>query len=139
VAQSDEILASQIVLNVLLEQDKRVFQDGHTFYFPFAARKPALFQPRDPQLRVETVWNRYLGDLYRRVGERRFDLVILNDWDLQGIFGQNPPPGQESGGVEYFQRFYERAESIPLSMTQRHGGGTFVMHVWRPRADVAAP
>lgn len=134
---ADQVLATQMLLMMLLENGKEIHQDGHTFYFPLAASKPALFRQREPGARVEAVWSRYIADLYRRIEHGEFDLVIVSAWEVQGIFERHPPPGSALDGKAFLQKYYEVAETIPLSMTNRQGGGTWHLQVWRPRAHAA--
>jgi hypothetical protein len=135
VAGSERILASPILVMTLIEQDKTVYQAGHTFYFRLAENKPAFLEPAQPERRVAAIWRAYLEQLYADVRERKFDLVLLTPWDVQGIFQANPPPGMDVKGVEYFKRYYHITETFPISLTERPGGGTFQMQVWRPRAE----
>lgn len=133
IAESKETLATQMLLEILLRHDKAVYQDGHTFYFPLAANKPAWFVKKDPQQRVEAIWDRYMTMLYRKIERQEFDLILLSPWEMRGIFMNNPPPFEAVAGRKFLARHYQLDEKIPLSMTQRHGAGTWTIQVWRPR------
>jgi hypothetical protein len=135
IAQSDEVLATQMLVMSLLREGKRVYQDGHTFYFPLAANKPRWLVKRRPEDRVEAVWRDYMTDLYRKVEGREFDLILVSPWEMRGIFRRNPPPFEAVGGQEFLARHYVLDEKIPLSMTDRHGAGTYDIQVWRPKRD----
>ena len=132
VGEAHEVLASQMLLMMLLEDGKTIHQDGHTFYFPLAAGKPAWFKGRAGKPDVEEVWSDYIAGLYRRIGDRDFDLIIISPWEMRGIFGRHPPPSGESDGPSYLKRHYYLAETITLSMTDRQGGGSWDLQVWRP-------
>jgi len=134
IKEADQVLASQMLLMMLLENGKEIHHDGQTFYFRLAAGKPDVFQPRDPAHRVDAVWARYIAELYRKVEQREFDLIIVSPWEMRGIFHQNPPPGSDLGGKSFLATYYYPAEKIPLSMTDRQGGGTWNLQVWRPRS-----
>ncbi len=134
VRRSEHVLASPIMLMALLDNGKRVYQDGHTFFFRMAKEKPRILEPADENRRVTAVWDDFIGRLYKDVETRHFDLVLLTSWDLNGIFAANPPPHVDAEGVAYFRQFYELRGTLPVSMTKRPGGGTYPMQVWRPRA-----
>ncbi len=138
IADSEEILASQMLLMSLLDHGKEIHQNGHTFYFPLGVHKPEIFRKTRPQDRVEQVWRDYITALYRRVELQEFDAIIISPWEMRGIFERNPPPLADIGGREFLARHYYIAEWFPLSMTDRYGGGTYKLQVWRPRdnADV---
>lgn len=133
IQDSDQILASQMLLMTLIKHDKQVFQDGHTFYFPVALHKPKWFVKEREEDRVETVWREFLSDIYNRVENRQFDLIIMNSWDFRGMFGSNPPPGSELDGKAFLRQHYYVDKKFPLSMTDRYGGGKYGMKVWRPK------
>ncbi|MGI9295248.1 MAG: ArnT family glycosyltransferase [Pseudomonadales bacterium] len=129
----DNILASQIFLMTLLENNKKVYQDGHTFYFPLAKDKPRLFIKDRPEDRVEAIWAQYITDIYRKIEAKQFDLILVSPWDFNGIFGTNPPPYADVDGASYLKRFYQLDDKFPISMTNRYGGGTWGIQAWRPK------
>ncbi len=133
IAQSEEIYASQMLLNLVIKHDKQVYQDGHTHYFPIALQKPAYFVKQNPEERVEAVWNDYMNDIFTRIQNKEFDAILVNPWDFKGMFGRNRPPFEDVDGREFLRRYYQVEERFPLSMTERYGGGTYEMRVWRPR------
>ncbi len=138
IEEEDEILATQMLLMALLERDKRIHQDGHTFYFPAAASKPELFRKKDPQARVEAIWAEYMTGLYRKIEAKEFGLILISPWEMRGIFKFNPPPFSQLPGKEFLRKHYYKEQVIPLSMTDRYGGGTYQVQVWRPR-EAASP
>ncbi len=135
IAQSDEVLATQMLVMSLLRQGRTVHQDGHTFYFPLAVHKPRWLVKARPEDRVEAVWRDYMTDLYRKVERREFDLILVSPWEMRGIFRRNPPPFEAVGGQAFLARHYFLDEKIPLSMTDRHGAGTYDIQVWRPKGE----
>lgn len=132
-ASEEHIFASQMLVAALLKHDREVYQDGHTFYFPLAADKPAWFIKENHQQRVTTIWETYIADLYRGIADQKFDAIMLTSWDFRGVFVTNPPHGSELSGRDFLLQYYKLSEVFPLSMTGRHGGGTYEMRVWRPR------
>jgi hypothetical protein len=134
VESSEEILASPILTALLVRQGKEVFQDGHTFYFPLAAEKPAWFVKREPESRVGAVWDDYIRELYRRVESRQFDVVLATGWDINGFFTTRPHPDSGEAGDDIFRRHYRHERTVTLSMTDRPGAGTHRIQVWRPRS-----
>jgi hypothetical protein len=135
IADSDEVLASQMLVKTLLQYDKKVYQDGHTFYVPLAINKPDwMLKPREED-RIVTVWSDYITELYRKIERQEFDLILVSPWEMRGIFLRNPPPFEDIEGKKFLSRYYAVDEKIKLSMTDRHGGGTYELFVWRPRLD----
>jgi len=87
-------------------------------------------QPSD---RVEVIWDEYMDDIYRKVADGQFDMIIISPWEMRGIFLRNPPPDTTIDGRQFLQRYYYADEKIELSMTNRQGGGSYQLQVWRPR------
>lgn len=133
IAGSEDIYASQMLLNLVIKHDKRVYQDGHTHYFPIALHKPAIFVKENPEEQVAAVWDDYMTEIFSKVQNKEFDVILVNPWDFKGMFGRNRPPFEDVDGRAFLRRYYQVEERFPLSMTERHGGGTYEMRVWRPR------
>ena len=133
ISENEEILASQMLVASLLKHQRRVEQDGHTFYFPLAVNKPAYFVKERRQDRVAAVWEDYVTSLYRKIEGGRYDLIMVTPWDSNGIFNNNPPPFSDKDGMSFLKHYYYLDETLPLSMSERHGGGTFTLRMWRPR------
>jgi hypothetical protein len=133
IESSDEVLATQMLVMAQLERGKPVFQNGHTTYFPLASSKPDWLRKDKLEERVETVWEDYLTLMYRKIELREFDYVLVSHWEMRGIFIQNPPPFKEIDGKKFLSQHYCKAESLPLSMTGRHGAGTWNIQVWQPK------
>ena len=133
VQRHEVVLASPALLSLLTDYDREVFQDGHTFYFKFAARKPALFQKTDAALRVATLWDNYNRELYRRVVNREFQLVLAGPWDINGFFGANPPLDRAENGIGLFKRHYRKIDTLRINLSDKRGGGTHNIGVWVPR------
>ncbi|MEP5567760.1 MAG: hypothetical protein ABJN62_08005 [Halioglobus sp.] len=133
IAASDEVLASQMLVATLLKHDKKVYQDGHTFYFPLAASKPQSMRKKQEKDQVTAVWADYINELYGKIQRQEFDLILVSPWEMRGIFLRNPPLHQDISGKKFLARYYTVDERIKLSMTDRHGGGTYDIAVWRPR------
>jgi hypothetical protein len=133
IAAGDHILASPILIGPLVDNGKRVYHNGHTFYFRRALEKPEYFRQRDPALRVDAVWNEFIRGMYDDVAAQRFDCILANSWDMNGIFTANPPPGSELDGLSYVQQFYKLRETVSVAMPVRPGGGSWPIQVWVPR------
>jgi hypothetical protein len=133
IADSDEVLATQMLGMTLLRNNKVVYQNGHTFYFPLAVNKPDwLIKDRDED-RVASIWQEYITGLYRKIERQEFDLVLVSSWEMVGIFSRHPPPFEDVSGKEFLSRYYVVDKKMALSMTDRYGGGTYTILVWRPR------
>ena len=133
IAGSEQVLSTQMLVMALLEADKAVEQDGHTFYFPLARIKPEFMRKVEPSERVEAIWEDYLTGLYRKVQRREYDYILVTMWEMRGMFGVNPPPFSKLGGKEFLARHYHKTRTIPLSMTPRRGGGQYGLQVWEPK------
>ena len=130
---SDEVLATQMLVVAQLERGKPVYQDGHTFYFPMAFSKPDWLRNADPKAQVEVVWEDYVTGMYRKIQRREFDYILISPWEMRGIFLRNPPPFENVAGKKFLTRHYCKIDKLPLSMTDRHGAGTWDIQVWQPR------
>jgi hypothetical protein len=130
---SDEVLATQMLVATQLQRGKPVFQDGHTFYFPMAFGKPDWMRKTEPEERVEAVWEDYLIGMYRKIQRREFDYILISSWEMRGIFLRNPPPFENIAGKKFLTRHYCKIDKLPLSMTDRHGAGTWDIQIWQPR------
>ncbi|MEP1471048.1 MAG: hypothetical protein ABJK25_08765 [Halieaceae bacterium] len=138
IAGSDNVLATQMLVSTLLKHDKKVFQDGHTFYLPLAVNKPTWMIKEREEDRISTVWAEYISEIYDNIEDQKFDLILVSPWEMRGIFLRNPPPRGGISGKEFLRRYYAVDEKIKLSMTDRHGGGTYDIAVWRPKSTQGA-
>lgn len=132
VADNEDILASQMLVATLLKHGRAVEQDGHTFYFPLAVNKPKFLLKANPEDRVEAVWEEYITGIYRKIEAAEYDLIMVTPWDGNGIFNHNPPPFSDLGGMAFLRKYYYLDETLALSMTERHGGRTHSLRIWRP-------
>ena len=133
IASGDHILASPILVAPLVDNGKRVFENGHTFYFRRATEKPAFFKTKNPAFDVAAVWEDFVRGMYTDVQTGRFDCILANSWDLNGIFTANPPPGSTLDGLTFMQQFYRLRETVPVTMPNRPGGGKWDIQVWVPK------
>ena len=117
----------------LVDNGKRVFENGHTFYFRRATEKPAFFKTKNPAFDVAAVWEDFVRGMYSDVETGRFDCILANSWDLNGIFTANPPPGSTLDGLTFMQQFYRLRETVPVTMPNRPGGGKWDIQVWVPK------
>ena len=133
ISENEQMLTSQMLVATLLKHGKAVEQDGHTFYFPLAADKAPIFIKDDVEQRVDTIWRNYINSIYRKIEARQYDLIMVTSWDFRGIFVNNPPPFSDLDGKTFLKQYYAVDETLPLSMTERHGGGIWPLRIWRPR------
>jgi 4-amino-4-deoxy-L-arabinose transferase-like glycosyltransferase len=133
ISSSNKVLSSQMLVATLLKHGKDVEQDGHTFYFPLAADKLPLFIKQDPDLRVANIWRKYVDSLYHSIEAKEYDLIIVTSWDFKGIFINNPPGFSELDGPAFLKQYYQMDETLRLSMTDRPGGGSYPLKIWRPK------
>ena len=132
----DDLLVSPILLAELVKSGKKIRQAGQTFYFPLAQYKPALFVKSNPEHQINTIWDNYLTTLYDDIKEQKIDLIILNRWDVHGIFGSHPPPHSNLKGTKFLRQYYRVSKKITIAMTDRQGGGSFEMLIYEPyRSD----
>ena len=133
IAESDEVLATQMLGMILMKNNKAVYQNGHTFYFPLATNKPDWLLKDREEDRVASVWNEYITGLYRKIERKEFDLVLVSSWEMLGIFSRNSPPFEDVSGKDFLSRDDAVDEKIKLSMTDRYGGGTYTILVSAPQ------
>ncbi|MCZ6830526.1 MAG: hypothetical protein O7F73_13240, partial [Gammaproteobacteria bacterium] len=133
ISEHEEILASQMLVATLLKYQREVEQDGHTFYFPLAENKPDYFAKPRSEARVAAVWKAYITAIYKKIEAGRYDLIMVTPWDGNGIFNNNPPAFSDMDGMTFLKNYYYLDETLALSMTERHGGGTYALRIWRPK------
>ena len=131
IASHDNILASPILTSLIVENDKPIFHNGLTFFFPLAKGKPQIFVRDDEARQVTTIWDTYNNNLFDRIERQGFDLLILTPMDAQGMFSGNP---QEMKAPEYLKKYYKISEEVRLDMTDRWVG-SFKMQVWVPKTE----
>jgi hypothetical protein len=139
VSEHENILASQMLVATLLKYQREVEQDGHTFYFPLAENKPTVFAKRRAEDRVGAVWKEYMTSVYKKIETGGYDLIMVTVWDGNGIFKNNSPPFSDMDGMTFLKKYYYLDETVALSMTDRHGGGTYALRIWRPKPGLGIP
>lgn len=131
----DDLFVSPILMAELVKSGKKIRQAGQTFYFPLAQYKPAIFVKSNPDLRVKNIWDNYLTALYNDIEEQKIDLIILNKWDVHGIFGAHPPPNSNIEGKKFLKKYYRITKKLTVAMTDRPGGGSYEMIVYEPKKN----
>ena len=108
---------------------------GHTIQFPATQSKPKRFVKEHSEHRVENIREQYLTMIYGKVKNKEIDLVVVSNWDFNGIFIRNQSPNADIGEAEFLQQFYYVEEKIRLSLINRRGAGAHDLHmrIWRPK------
>jgi hypothetical protein len=128
-SENNEIYGSPIILGSILNDNKTIYQNGHTIYFSFANGKPKLLKKANDQATVKTIWEKYIAQLYKNIETQKFDLIILDRWTRI----PNPPLGSDISikGIDHLKQYYEKSEKISLSLIDRPGGGVYKLNIWR--------
>ena len=117
---------------LMVDNGKEIFQDGQTFYFPYARGKPEWAKHKNPAHQVDQVWADYIVRHYEKVERQEFDIALLSDWDVVGVFGHAPPNAPNVRGQDYFRQFYKRSHRVEIDLGGMPGGGMQKIGVWRP-------
>jgi len=130
VCASRDPLASSMLVWPLVECGKPVHHGGHTGNFVFATL-PDFLEPADPSHRPARMWRDYMSRITSGVRDRKFDVLALAVpvpvvWWVKG-------PGDVDHAI--IQRYYRDTEQIPISFSERPGGGRFLVHIWRPKSN----
>lgn len=134
IINNESVLSSQALLMLMVDHDKEIYQDGQTFYFPYSRGKPHWAKHKNPKHQVEQVWRDFIARHYHRVEQQEYDIALLDDWDVVGVFAHAAPNAPNVRGQDYFRRFYKRSHYIEIDLGGMPGGGLKKMGVWKPIA-----
>jgi hypothetical protein len=127
VCGSENPYLSPILVLAAVECGRPVHNAGHTSYFSFADL-PGALQPHDLARQPREMWRAYLEEIDSTVAQQGFDVMVLAEPKVR-FFGRSP--GDPARRL--IRQRYRDTEQIPLSFSNRLGGGEYVVHVWRPR------
>jgi len=152
VAENQTIYAPPIVLQELVSAGRPVYFNGGTSYFrPTGEHLPSLF-PREPELTVDHIWERYVNEMHDMIRNQAFDVVMLDamtpmvtmpmiatGFEIIALV-EGTAPAQKAARrqvVALLRKYYQRTATITLPLAERRGGGKHEVSVWTPRPSVA--
>lgn len=125
---SDHVFTSPVLLMPIVNSGKKIYQNGHSRFFGFASTKPEFLRKTEEKMRVGSIMQNHINNIYTNIKTQKFDLIILDHWThIPGL------PFQPNLGKTYLEKFYELRASLPISLVKRRGGGPKVMQVWQPK------
>jgi hypothetical protein len=136
IVDNEHILASPILMDKLLDHNKTFYQGAGTVFFRLSTLKPEVFKKSNPAKTAESIWEQYTTNLWHRIEQEKFDVILLTPWNVGSTIVGNPPHGlSKKEARALFKQHYEKTTVIPVSLTERLGGGTQELGVWKPKRN----
>jgi hypothetical protein len=141
IASANEIYASTLVMQFVLEKGAPVYRSAGTGYFVFAGKPPFLMDitKKDP---IPEIWDRYVNQIQTKIQNREFDVLLIDNWmplpQSIGMLRHNAVPSPkltQNPGVDthtLLKENYERTAAITLPLVKRPGGGNYQLQIWKP-------
>ncbi|CAA0106086.1 Uncharacterised protein [Halioglobus japonicus] len=128
IAGADDIYASTLVLEEIIEKDGPIYLSGGTRYFIFGGDKPAFLKKANEQDDVLEVWERFVKQVQTKIETQQFDLLLIdNKMNLpQSLLNT------EVNTKAILKEHYQLTANVKLPLMDRLGGGNFRMQVWKP-------
>jgi len=113
------IYTTNFLVASMLSHDKKLYTDGMSNFFFFT--NPLLgLRTNNHEREREHLWSAYASMIRKMVKTKQFDLLLLN-------------PGQGILPFFHHDAFYRRTGTVTLSLTNRRGGGSQKVIIWRPK------
>jgi hypothetical protein len=146
IASANEIYASTLVLQYVLEKGAPVYLSGGTRYFVVANDKPSFMKDTHGRDSVPEIWERYVTLIRNKIQNREFDLLLIDNWMPFPASMQDSEIGAETL-LESMQNIrkdtekqltanYKMTAEITLPLVNRPGGGNFQLQIWKPIEDI---
>lgn len=142
IASADEIYASTLVLQYVLEKGAPVYLSGGTRYFVVANDKPSFMTDSQEHDSVPDIWERYVNMIRSKIQNREFDLLLIDNWMPFPTSMQKSAIEAETL-LESMQNIrkdtekqlrgnYTMTAEITLPLVKRPGGGNYQLQIWKP-------
>lgn len=127
---ADDIFASTLVLEDVIESGGDTYLNGHTRYFVLAENKPTWLVREDPEKTVTRIWQGHINRIYAKIEAQEFDLIILDQWLFLPV--ASPSSSTRVDTKALLKKYYQRSEMIKVPLANRLGGGNYAVEVWEP-------
>ena len=128
IAGADDIYASTLVLQEVMDRGTPVYQNGHTRYFIFGKDIPLFFVKSEPKNSVEQIWERHVEFIQSKIKNQEFDLLLIDQWMPLPTLSQDSAVDTK----ELLQHYYEKTATYTLPLAKRPGGGNYRIETWKP-------
>jgi hypothetical protein len=142
IASANEIYASTLVLQYVLDKGAPVYLSPSTRYYVAANDKPSFFNDIHRKDTVPEIWERYVNLIQGKIRNREFDLLLIDNWMPFPTSIQNSGKGAETLeeslqniGKETENQLkanYKMTAEITLPLVKRPGGGNYQLQIWKP-------
>ncbi len=142
IASANEIYASTLVLQYVLDKGAPVYRSAGTVYFIFAFVQPESLLDTREKDSVPEIWERYVNMIQNKIRNREFDLLLIDNWMPFPTSIQNSGKGAETLeeslqniGKETENQLkanYKMTAEITLPLVKRPGGGNYQLQIWKP-------
>ena len=141
-ASANEIYASSLVLQYVLEKDAPIYLSPSTRYYVVANDKPSFLIDMQQKDTVPEIWERYVNLIHGKIQKREFDLLLIDNWMPFPTSIQDSAKKTETL-LESMQRVkvdterllkanYMMTAEITLPLVKRPGGGNYQLQIWKP-------
>jgi hypothetical protein len=128
IAEADDIYASTLVLEDIVEKGVPIYLSGGTRYFIFGGEKPDFLKKANEQEDVLAVWEGFVAQIQRKIANQEFDLLLIDSM-------MNLPESLLNAEVNtkaLLREHYQLSARVKLPLMERLGGGSFRVQVWKP-------
>lgn len=129
VSTADEIYASTLFLQQIMEEEKKIYHNGHTSYFALGQFKPSAFVRANPEETVHEIWERHVARIESKIENREFDLILLDTWLKLPRSIRNT----EADTNRVLDANYDLVAELPVHLMKRPGGGAFRIRMYKPK------
>jgi hypothetical protein len=133
IAEADDVYASTLVLQQIVEKGAPVYENGHTRYFVFSRDLPSWLGNTDQAHTVQEIWKRHVELIQGKIRNQEFDLLVMDDWMSLPSLMITSANDTEA----LLKKYYSQTANVTLPLAKRLGGGTYRVHVWKPNPDTS--
>jgi hypothetical protein len=128
IAEADDLYASTLFLQEIIEKNAPVYLNGHTRYFPFGTDKPAFLVKTDQKKRISEIWERHIELIQTKIKNQAFDVLLIDQYMAFPSSSQNSVTDTKT----LLEANYKKTANVRLPLAKRRGGGGFNVQVWKP-------
>jgi hypothetical protein len=128
IAEADDVYASTLVLQEILEKDAPVYQNGHTRYFIFSKDLPSWLGSTDQAHTLQEIWKRYIELIQGKIRNQEFDLLLMDE----AMYLPSMMKSSENETEVLLHKYYAQTADLTLPLAKRLGGGDYRVRIWKP-------
>lgn len=134
ISKAENIYASTLVLQQIMEEGKAFYHNGHTSYFPLGQFKPSVFVKENPEETVAEIWETHVELIESKIINKEFDLIVIDNW-------MNLPRTAHARSADprrALDENYVLVADVPLHLLNRLGAGVFKVRIYKPEKSPPA-